>query len=305
MVPVAAAIALFAATPDRCDALAGHTLEGAGGFLAFATNGQVVWYPDAGVLLPGLWRCDESGSVRLRLLDAPPELDEDVLSLAGGVLTWNEIAFTFADDPPSRVAIAEAPYDPAQDRCENLVGAIYEIRSLEGLPGSVEPGSPRRPYLQLAAGHGKWVGARGETQTITWHCDEKALRVAFGGKPVTFERDERGFRFGRAPVRRFSPRAPAALDCGALKGRAFEIGERPMRSEPFESADPEPRPPSLVFDAIETRVTWVDADRTTRTLEYTCGEDGVRVEVAGSTSRMTFDGASLRWMAQPVRPFLR
>lgn len=304
MIPVAAAaIAILAATPDRCDALAGHTLEGAGGFLAFAEKGQVVWYPEPGVLLPGLWRCEEN-AIRLRLLDAPPDLDEDALDLAGGTLRWNEIAFAFVDDPPRRLPIAEPPYDPAQDRCENLVGAIYEIRTLEGLPGSVEPGSPRRPYLHLAAGHGRWVGARGETQTITWHCDDTGLRVAFGGKPVLFERDERGFRFGRAPVRRFSPRLPDTLDCASLKGRAFEIGERGMRSEPFESADPEPRPPSLVFDAAEMRIVWVDADRTSRTLDYTCDENGVRVDAGGSPSRMTFDGAGLRWMAQPVRPFL-
>jgi len=308
---VLAAAGSLRSVAAACADLSGHTFASANdrdGFLAFAANGQVVWYPEPGVLLPGLWRC-EGDLARLRLVDAPPELAEDAITVDGGRLAWNDSVFVLADDPAaSVVASIDDQHDPALDRCENLAGSIYEIRSLEGLPGNVDPSAPRRPYLQLFEGRrGRWVPARGETQAISWICDDRGLQVAYSGKPVLFERAPGGFTFGRAPVRRFRPRGeaakPVALDCAGLRGRAFEIGERePARSDPFVSADPKPRPPSLVFATDAQRVEWIDVEETLRSLDYTCDTSGVVVKIGGSPSRMAFDGLGLRWLAQPVRP---
>ena len=210
----------------------------------------------------------------------------------------------------------DAPSEPA---CPDLIGSTWEIRSLEGLPASADRmigekdgAAPRRPNLIFGTDRGTWTRADGQKESFGYLCDERGLTITLSGKPLRMEREPGGFRYAGAPVRRFTPKAPA-LTCENLPGKTFEIGTTGLPKstlgkngfasdlEPVATAPPGPRAPWIKFAGLT--VEWVTLDGPRVSVLYECDEKGVRVEHEHQRLLMPWHEDGLMWFGSPARPY--
>jgi hypothetical protein len=185
-------------------------------------TGAVHWTTPAGVEVTGTFRCGDDG---LFFKMAGSEREErTVFDPDAARLQWGERNFRlppgYFGKPTAMPSTAMPSPAPTALRtslppvCRELPGSTWEIRSLDGLPasadrttGETDGVAPRAPHLIFGEGRGTWTKVGGAKESFGYRCDDtKGLTITLSGKPLKMEREEEGFRFAGAPVRRFTPK---------------------------------------------------------------------------------------------------